>query len=341
MNVASTISFAAAPLLWGLVLVPLALATYVLAQRRRARYAIRFTNLDLLANVAPRRPGWRRHLPAALYLGALSTLLVALARPQAVVPVPRDEATVMLVMDVSGSMNANDVEPSRLAAAKSAAGAFLDQLPPQFRVGLVTFSSAAQSVAPPSVDRAAVRQAIGSLRALGGTAMGDGIELALETRSTAGAHPTSSPTQTLPGSGAPSPAPAEDAAPTVILLLSDGANSAGQTDPIEAATQAQQQGVPVFTVALGTQTGTLDLGGNRRMPVPPDERTLRQIAEITDGRFFSAPTQDDLKSIYQNLASRIGWVEQEQEVTVAFAAAALALLLTGGGLSLALFNRFP
>jgi Ca-activated chloride channel homolog len=333
-------TFESPTLLWGLLLVPVAIAAYLLAQRRRARYAVRFTNLDLLANVVQRSPGWRRHVPAALYLLALSALLLSLARPQATIPVPREQATVLLVMDVSGSMNATDVRPSRLVAAKEAAKSFLDQLPRSFRVGLVSFAGSAQVLTPPTNDRAPVRAAVDSLRADGGTAMGDAIERALQVGRPAGGDPAGAPA----ASGSPSPTPVppadEDPAPSVILLLSDGANSTGRTEPLQAAAAAGQAGVPVYTIALGTPTGTLNSGG-RRVSVPPDEATLQRIAEVTGGRFFSAPSEQDLRAVYQDIGSRIGFVEEEQEVTALFAAAALALLVSGGGLATWWFNRFP
>jgi Ca-activated chloride channel homolog len=329
-------------LLWGLLALPLALAAYLLTQRRRARYAVRFTNLDLLASVVQSAPGWRRHLPPALYLGALAALLIALARPQATVPVPRDQATVMLVMDVSGSMEATDVQPSRIVAAKSAARSFLDQLPDGFRVGLVSFSSEARTLAPPTADRSTVRRAIEDLRPGGGTAMGDGLAHALETGAAA-TQAASAPTP-VPSPASSGQPPTAEQPPLAVVLLSDGANTLGRTEPAQAAQRAQQMGVPVFTIALGTPGGTLDLvqGGRRTsMRVPPDERTLQQIAETSGGRFFRAPTEEDLRTVYQSLGSRIGFVEERQEVTVLFAAGALALMLAGSSLALAWFNRFP
>jgi Ca-activated chloride channel homolog len=331
-------------LLWGLLLVPVTLAAYLLAQRRRARYAARFTNLDLLAKVA-RSPSWRRHLPAALYLLALTMLLLALARPQAVALVPREQATVVLVMDVSGSMNATDVQPTRLTAAQQSAVGFLGQLPAKFRVGLVSFSSTAQILTRPTTDRDAVRNAILSLRAEGATAMGDGIERALELK-----RPPAPPgsTTTLPGAAPPSTAPPNPGAdlPMVILLLSDGANTQGRTQPLDAARHARQLNVPIYTIALGTDTGMVDIpdeqtGQLRRIPVPPDRFTLRRIAEATNARSFNAPSSKDLKTIYQDLGSKIGFVKQRQEVTVGFAAGALLLLVAGAGMALVWFGRFP
>ena len=334
--------------LWALLLVPVAAAAYLLGQRRRTRYAVRFTNLDLLANVVSRSPGWRRHLPPALYLLALTGLLLAVARPQAVTLVPKEQATVMLVMDTSGSMNATDVAPSRLIAAEQAALVFLDQVPTKFRVGVVSFAGTAQILARPTTDRLAVQDAIGSLNADGPTAMGDAIERALEAR-----RPTSAPTTTAPPARTPqvvppsttSPDPSKEP-PMVILLLSDGSNTQGRTQPLDAARHARALNVPIFTIALGTDGGMVDIpdeqtGQLRRIPVPPDKFTLQRVADATGGRFFAAPTGKDLKSIYHDLGSKIGFVKQRQEITVVFAAAALLLLVAGAGLSLVWFSRFP
>ena len=333
--------------LWALALVPVAVLAYLFGQRRRTRYAVRFTNLDLLANVVPRSPGWRRHLPPALYLLALTGLLLSLARPQAVTLVPKEQATVMLVMDTSGSMNATDVAPSRMIAAEQAANLFLDELPDKFRVGVVAFSGTAQILTRPTTDRTAVQDSLASLHAEGPTAMGDAIERALEAR----LPPTATvPTSTLAnGQGSVPTTTAPDLSkqpPTVILLLSDGSNTQGRTQPLDAARHARQLNVPVFTISLGTDTGMVDVpdettGQLRRIPVPPDKFTLRRVAEATGGRFFAAPSGRDLKGIYQDLGSKIGFVRQKQEVTVVFAAASLLLLVAGAGLALIWFSRFP
>jgi Ca-activated chloride channel family protein len=326
-------------LLWALLLVPVALAAYLFAQRRRAGYAVRFTNLDLLANVVTRSPGWRRHLPPALYLLALAALAISMARPQAVTLVPKEQATVMLVMDVSGSMNATDVHPTRMVAAQQAAATFVQALPRKLRVGVVSFASTAQTLTRPTTDRAAVYEAIATLHAEGATAMGDGIERALDVK-----RPPGGPT----GQGlapAPTPAVPDTQLPMVVLLLSDGANTQGKVRPMDAAAHAKALGVPVFTIALGTDQGMVDVpnetGQLQRVPVPPDELTLQRIAEVTGARFFAAPSDRELKSIYRQLGSKIGFVKEPQEVTVLFAAAGLLLLVAGMTLSLAWFSRFP
>jgi Ca-activated chloride channel homolog len=327
-------------LLWTLLLVPVALAAYLLAQRRRSRYTVRFTNLDLLANVVSARPGWRRHLPPAFYLLALAALLISLARPQAVALVPKEQATVILVMDVSGSMNATDVQPTRLVSSQRAATGFIERLPEKFRVGIVSFASTAQTLTRPTTDRAAVSEAVASLHAEGATAMGDGIERALDVK-----RPPAPPSTT--GMAKPDP-PAQQPgadAPTVVLLLSDGANTQGRTQPLEAASDAKALGVPVFTIALGTDQGMVDVpdetGNLRRIPVPPDKLTLQRIAETTGARFFAAPTSRDLKEVYRELGSKIGFVKEKQEITVIFAATGLLFLVAGATMSLVWFSRFP
>lgn len=334
--------------LWALLLVPAAVAAYLLGQRRRTRYAVRFTNLDLLANVVRRSPGWRRHLPPALYLLALTGLLLSLARPQATTLVPKEQATVMLVMDTSGSMNATDVAPSRMIAAEQAALTFIDQLPAKFRVGLVSFAGTAQILVRPTTDRATVQDALATLNADGPTAMGDAIERALEARRPP-TPPAPSTTlangQQLTPPSTTTPDPSKEP-PMVVLLLSDGANTQGKVQPLDAARHARQVSVPIFTIALGTDTGMVDIpdeqtGQLRRIPVPPDKFTLQRVADATGGRFFIAPSSKDLKAIYHDLGSKIGFVKQRQEITVIFAAAALLLLVAGAGLSLVWFSRFP
>ena len=342
-------SFASPELLLGLLLVPIALIGYLFVQRRRSRYAVRFTNVDLLSNLVPRSPGWRRHLPPVLYLAAISALAIGLARPSMVLAVPREEATIMLTMDVSRSMRATDVDPNRLTAAQQAATDFVDRLPEQFRIGLVAFSTEARLVVEPTTDRAEIREALASLRADGGTAMGDAIDLALDA---SGAVPEATPTPEAsaePEPSAepdPSASPEGDAVPVVAeVVLSDGANSTGTLEPIEAARRAADLGVPIYTIALGTNEGTVDvpnpLGMLESMPVPPDPETLATIAEMTGGRFFEAPTAEELTAIYESLGSKVGYVEEEQEVTQLFAAAGLLFVLVGGALAAHWFNRFP
>ncbi len=255
-------TFASPELLLLLLLVPVALVLYLLVQRRRAKYVVRFTNVDLLSNLVPKAPRWRRHVPTAFYLAAIAALAIALAKPSAVMNVPREEATVMLAMDVSRSMIATDVSPTRLDAAKQAAETFVKQLPAGFRVGLVAFSTDARLVVAPTTDRAQVQQALDNLQADGGTALGDAIVVSLQA--TADARTTSATTGTPAPSPSPSASPtpsADPAQPPLVatVLLSDGANSTGSTEPLDAASQAAAANMPVYTIALGTQDGTVDV----------------------------------------------------------------------------------
>jgi Ca-activated chloride channel family protein len=335
------VSFRDPIFLLALLLIPVAWLLYLSFQRRRAKYAVRFTNLDLLANVVQRSPGWRRHIPPALYLLALTALLVAFARPQRTESVPREQASVMMATDVSGSMQATDVKPTRLSAAQDSAQAFVDKVPKKFKVGLVTFSQTAQVVAPPTTDRGLVKDAIDSLTANGGTAMGDALDLALRSvrpgaRGAGQTMDTARPAQTLP--------PARER-PAAILLLSDGANTSGTRRPLEVARRAKALRVPINTVALGTENGTLDVtdqfGNTQRVPVPPDRTALRQIAKLSGGRYFNAPDAGALDDIYKKLGSQLGYVKVRHELTYAFAGVGLLLMLAGGVASLFWFSRFP
>jgi Ca-activated chloride channel family protein len=311
-----------------LLVVPLALAAYLLAQRRRQRYAARFTNLDLLANVVGRSPGWRRHVPPALYLLALAALVVALARPQATIALPREQASVVLTSDSSGSMQATDVAPSRLEAAQAAARTFTERVPERFRVGMVSFNHEVQTLARPTTDRAAVQAASASLRAEGGTATGDALARSLEI-----VRPRAQRGERRRGRE-----------PAAIILLSDGKTTTGR-DPVAVARRARRLGVPVHTVALGTPSGVIDLsdrvGFAREIPVPPDPETLREVAEVSGGRFVAAPSDDELNEVYEELSSKVGFVRERQEITAGFAGAGAVLLALAGALSLLWFSRLP
>jgi Ca-activated chloride channel family protein len=316
------VSFREPLLLAGLVLVPLALAAYLAAQRRRRRYAVRYTNLDVLALAAGR--DWMRHVPAALALLALAVLVVALARPERVVADERRQATVVMVTDTSGSMKATDVAPDRLRAAQAAGRTLADKLPDDFKLGLVTFGSTADQLVAPTTDKRAVVRAIDGLKVHGATAMGDGLSLALDAAQVA--------------------IPRSIRAPAAIVLLSDGANTRGQ-DPITIADKAKRAGIRVYTVALGTQGGVLqtkDAQGNPKTePVPPDTGTLQEIARATGGRFYDAADAAQLREVYAGLGTRFSRLQVKQEVTAAFAGGALVLLLAGAGAGLARGGRLP
>jgi Ca-activated chloride channel family protein len=315
-------------LLLGLALVPIALVAYVVAQRRRRRYAVRYTNVSVLASVAA-RAGWARHIPAALALLALAALLVALGRPERTVAAEQRAATVAMVTDTSGSMLAKDIRPDRLTAAKTAAHALANKLPRDFRLGLISFGTSVSQLVEPTTDKARVNVAIDSMKFAGKTAMGDGLQLGLDAARTP---------VTDPGTGLPRRLPA------AIVLLSDGANTVGQ-DPITVAQRARRLKVPVYTVALGTQSGYLEHkhkdGSVTRSAVPPDTDTLKEIARETRGRYYEAADATRLTEIYRGLGTRFSTRREKQEVTSAFAGGALVLLLAGMVAAIARGGRLP
>jgi Ca-activated chloride channel family protein len=321
-------SFGEPALLLGLVLVPLAALAYAAMQRRKRREAATFANPALMPNLVTARPGWRRHLPPLLLLAALAGLVVALARPQRTVAAPERAATVMMVTDVSGSMNATDVEPNRITAAVRAANRLTEMLPETFRLGLITFSDFAEQRAAPSTDRSAVRGALDRLTAVGGTAMGLGLERGLEAARTPVPDETGTGTRRLPA---------------VLVLLSDGKDTQGGVSPIEVAERARAARIPIYAIALGTPDGEVEVqdsfGFTQRIRVPPDVETLKEIARVSRGRFYEAADSARLEEIYAGLGTRLSSREVKEEVTVAFAGGALVLLLAGGALSLAWFGR--
>ena len=313
--------------LMALAIVPLLVFGYYLLDASRSRQAARFSTPALLPNVIAGAPGRLRHLPAAVLLVAVVALLVGVARPHAILSVPREEATVMLVIDVSRSMTAKDVKPSRLDAAQLAARRFLEQIPDSFRVGVVTFATRARVIAPPSNDRNLPPAALDTIRAGEGTALGEAVILALRAA------------RSVPGADSPQPPPAS------ILLISDGAQTQGQVLPAQAAQQARRQRTPVFTIVLGTPNGIVEReltgGFTEQIRVPPDPETLREVARVSGGEFFTAAGAEQLGRVYEELGSRLGKQDKRTEVTVAFAGAGMVLLLLGGGLSALLFRRLP
>jgi Ca-activated chloride channel family protein len=317
-----------APLLLGLLaVVPLVAAVYVLQQRRARKFAIRYTNVDVRLAVAGR--SWTRHLPALLALLALAALLIALARPQRTVAAERREATVMLVFDTSGSMLATDVQPSRLAAAQAAGNAFVDAVPDEFRIGVVGFGSAAQQLSEPTTDHARVKTTISSLQVAGATAMGDALKLAIN----------SARVPIPDGLGG------ERRLPAAVVLLGDGSSTRGE-DPIDVVQQTKKYKIPVYTVALGSQSGTLthtdpNTGAVNTEKVPPDLLTLQDIARETGGQFFATADANRLSAVYRNLGTRLTKTKEKQQVTSAFAGGAIVLLLAGAGLGLVRGGRLP
>ena len=314
-------SFREPLLLLALVLLPLAIAAYVLAQKRRKKFALRYPNVDVLASVAGR--SWGRHVPAALALLALAALLVGLGRPERTVAAPQRQGSVIMVTDTSGSMQATDVRPDRLAAAKGAARALAKELPEEFNLGLVSFNNVAEQLVAPTTDRTQIYSAIDTLNVRGSTAMGDGLELGLAAART--------PVTDTEGRSR--------RVPSVLVLLSDGKSERG-TEPVEVADRAKKLKIPIYTIALGTAEGVLDRNGTS-VPVPPDFVTLRDIAETTGGRYFSAPNAAKLETIYENLGTRFSTKKVKQEVTSSFAGVALALLLAAAVLGLLRMGRLP
>jgi Ca-activated chloride channel family protein len=317
------VSFAQPVFLVGLALVPLAIAVYVRHEHIRRLAVDAFAAPAVRASVAPSTPGWRRHVPLAIYTLALTVLLIALAKPQTTVAVPVERASIMLTTDFSGSMQATDVAPTRLAAARSAAERFLGQVPSSVRVGLVTFNQAARLVASPTTDRDLVRSALSNLKPSGGTATGEALAVSL----TALAAETDD-------TGARVPA--------AIVLLSDGKSVRGRK-PSVLAQRAKALKIPIYTVALGTASGTITVtrpdGTTRVTPVPPDPAEMQQVAQISGGRAFTADNLAQLSTVYKQLGSRIGYRKEPREMTAAFSGGALALLAAGALLSLFWFRR--
>jgi Ca-activated chloride channel homolog len=325
------VSFSSPFMLLALLVVPAVLVIALAVDRRRARFAVAFTNLELLAELVGRRRTWRRWAPLALLLLALTFAATALARPHARLSVPEDNGTIIFLVDVSGSMRATDVEPTRLDAAVNAMRSFLDRLPPRFRVGLVTFSTEPEVLAPPTRDRQLVRAALGYLQPEAGTALGDGlgaaVKLAVSSLARAGIH--RQPGQYLPAA---------------IVLESDGAQNRGLLQPDQAARLAKAAGIRVYGVALGTPTGAVSFGFGlyvNRIPVPPDPATVREVSSITGGKAYTARNATRLTDIYKSLGSSISQKTEHREISSWFAAAAAVFLLAALGAGRLVEDRLP
>lgn len=309
--------------LWLLVGVLGLVGVYVVAQIRRKQYAARFSNAELLGSIVPKRPGWRRHVAFGLLILALASLTTAMAKPTREVKVPRDRATVMMAIDVSLSMKATDVSPSRIDAAKDAAKEFVGLLPPRINLGLVSFALTATVLVTPSTDRESVSSSIEGLDLTQSTAIGEAIFSCLSAVQTFQTR--------LQGESGEDPPPAR------IVLLSDGTNTVGRS-PDMAVEAAKEAGVPVSTIAFGTDEGVVDIGGDR-VPVPADKDTLEQIAEETGGSFHSAASAQELRDVYRDLGSQIGFTKEPREVTPWLIGTGLALAFGAAGLSLFWTNR--
>ena len=309
-----------------LALIPVLAVLYVLRERRRTKWARRWGNPALLPNVVSRRPGARRHLPLVVLLIGLAAMIVGVARPHATVTEPREEATVVLAIDTSRSMKANDVRPTRLEAAKAAAAAFLEKVPERFRVAVVSFGSRAVVTAPPTEDRELVRTALRILKPGEGTALGDAVlasvRIGQRERRSDGSVP-----------------------PTAVLLISDGKQDSGRATPEAAARRAKMLKVPVYTVAVGTPDGVVEemlQGGFRQIiRVPAEPEALRKLAQSTGGQFFTAVDDARLRAVYEELGSRLGTKKRSREITDVFAGGSALLLLAGGAMSAFWFRRVP
>lgn len=301
--------------LWLAVAMVAVAVAYVVLQRRRGRFAARYAAPGMLANLVPRRPGWRRHLSAVAFLAVLALLITAFARPGANARVPRERATIIVAMDTSGSMVATDVKPNRIGAAKAAALEFVNQLPARFNVGLVAFNQGASVVVPPSTDHEAIRAGLERLHTRPQTAIGEAVFTSLAAIANL------------------DPQAADDPPPAHIVLLSDGGNTTGR--PVEQAAQAAADAkVPVSTIAYGTAEGHLG-----KLPVPVDTQVLRQLAETTKGTFYQAASGEELGQVYSDVGSSIGFRTERKDMSVWFVGLALVAALAVAVPSLLWFAR--
>lgn len=315
-------SFLAAERLWLLVAVGALAVLYLVMQLRRRTYAVRFTNLDLLDKVAPSRPGWRRHLPAAGFLLAMAALVVAFARPAQDTQIPREQATIIMAVDTSLSMQADDVRPSRLDGAKEAAVGFVEDLPDNLNLGLVSFNGVATIRVQPTTNHPAAVSAIETLELGPATAIGEAIFASLDAIDSVVGPDGSTP-------------------PARIVLMSDGETTVGRADE-EAIEAAQQAGIPVSTIAFGTDAGEIFLEDQGQLiPVPVNREKLEVIAESTGGEFFTASSTRELAAVYQDIGSQISFETIKDEISPSYTGIGLVLLALSAAMSLLWFSRLP
>ena len=348
-------SFQWPELLWGLALLPLLALFYAWLQRRRKRLALKYANLSLVRDALVRGAGWRRHVPPVLLLVALALMVVATARPEGEVLLPTKQETIILAMDVSGSMRATDVQPSRIAAAQEAARAFIGDQPKTTRIGIVTFAGTAALVQPPTHSREDLLAAIDRFQLQRGTAVGSGILVSLKTilpdvefdlRSANPRPKTGEGPRPLIGGDAPKDAPKSPPKPVepgshgtaVIILLTDGQTTTGP-DPIESAKMAAERGVRVYTVGIGTPKGEIIGAEGWSMRVRLDEDALKNISNLTRGEYFYAGSATDLKKVYEALNTRFVFEKKAIELTALFAGVAALVTILAAALSVLWFHR--
>lgn len=317
------LSFLSPDRLFILLVIPVLIAAYIFATRRKNRRGMRFTNTSMLDVVVPKQSQWRRHLAVALSLLSLVTLTAAFARPSTQIDVPRERATVVIVIDASQSMQATDVAPNRLAAAKAAAIEFVEKIPDKYNVSVVSMAGNSSILVPPTLAHNTVENAINSIQLQDGTAIGEGIFTALRALQQAPKDP-SKPDSVAPGA---------------IVMLTDGSNTAGRA-PMQAAAEARTAKVPIYTIAYGTENGYVDLDGKRE-PVPVDHELMKQVAAATNGRYFAAATIDQLKTVYDNISSEVGYEKAEREVTSRFAGYGLAFAVLAALGAISLGAKWP
>jgi Ca-activated chloride channel family protein len=316
------ISFIEPERLWWLLLIPVLLLLYLVLLRRKSARS-RTTGITNLDRVLPKQQAWKRHIAVGAAVLSLAALNVAFAKPSDQVDVPRDRATIVLALDVSRSMIAEDVQPNRLDAAKAGAKDFLGMLPPRFNVALVAFAGSASVVVAPTTDRGLVSRAIDNLQVAPSTAIGEGIYSALDAMALA----------------PPDPDHPKDPAPGAIVLLSDGFTNIGRKSAT-AAQAAKDQKIPIYTIAYGTEDGyVVDQG--RREPVPVNHEELQRVADISGGKKFSADSLSSLKEVYASIAKSIGYIKVEQEVTEYYAGWALGFAVLAAMAVIALGARWP
>jgi Ca-activated chloride channel homolog len=314
-----------APGWFGLLgVVAAVVAGYLWVQRRSRRYLLRFANLELLDRVAPRRPGWPRHIPAVLLVVALLLLILGLAGPTADAQVPRNRATVMLAIDVSLSMQSTDVKPTRLAAAQDAAISFVQQLTPGVNLGVESFAGSATVLVSPTTDRDQAVRAIQNLKLAESTATGDALAAALNA--------IDAVNQLIPGQNQGPP-------PARIVLMSDGKQTTGR-DEFEVATKAGAAHIPISTISFGTLYGTVDINGEE-VPVPVDDDSLSRVAQLSGGQFYPAQSNQQIHQVYDNLARQIGYQTIHQDVSRPWLIMGTLTCLAAAGAALLLSQRLP